>query len=253
MLEIAGLPAVHRDRRILAHRVGRHAVFERGQIDERLERGAGLALGRDGAVELALGVVLAADQRAHGAVRRHGDERAFADAELCAALRQRLDERLLGRILQVRIDRGVDDDVGPDVADEIVDRIHHPVGDVVGRAGADLGFRLRRMGDRLPRGVGADHGLLAHVGDDEFRPALGAVGIARRREPRRRFHQARQHGGFGERQLPRRFAEIALRGGFHPVGAGAEIDAIEIEFEDLLLGEFVLEPEGQQHFLQLAR
>ena len=86
-------------------------VFERGEIDERLERRAGLALGGDGAVELAFAVVPAADQRAHGAVRRHGDQRALADAELGALLRQRVDQRLLGGILQVRIDRGVDDEV----------------------------------------------------------------------------------------------------------------------------------------------
>ena len=53
--------------------------------------------------------------------------------------------------------------------------------------------------------------------------------------------------------MPRRFAEIALGGGFHAIGAGTEIDAVEIEFEDLCLGELVLEPEGERHLLQLAR
>ena len=61
-------PALHRDRRVLAHRVGRQPVFERGEIDERLERRAGLALGGDGAVELALGV--AACRRPARAPRR---------------------------------------------------------------------------------------------------------------------------------------------------------------------------------------
>jgi len=31
----------------------------------------------------------------------------------------------------------------------------------------------------------------------------------------------------------RALAEIALRGGIDPIGAGAEIDAVEIELEDL--------------------
>ena len=135
VLVILRLPALDRDRRILAHRVGREPVFERGQIDERLERRAGLAFGRDGAVELALGVALPADQRAHGAVRRHGDERALADAELFALLRQGVVERTLGRALQRRIDRGLDHDVLVEAADQVVDRVHHPIGDVIDRAG----------------------------------------------------------------------------------------------------------------------
>ena len=54
-------------------------VLERGEIDVRLERGAGLAVGVGGAVELALAVVLAADQRAHGAVMFHDDHRALLE------------------------------------------------------------------------------------------------------------------------------------------------------------------------------
>ena len=56
----------------------------------------------------------------------------------------------------------------------------------------------------------------------------------------------------GQRHVARRLAEIALRRGFDAVGAGAEIDAVEIEIEDLVLGIFALEPERQDHLLQLA-
>ena len=65
------------------------------------------------------------------------------------------------------------------------------------------------------------------------RAALGAFGIAGRRKPRRRLDEAGQHRGFGERHLARRLAEIALRRRFDAIGAGAEIDAVEIELEDL--------------------
>ena len=54
---------------------GRRPVLERGQIDEQLERRAGLALGLGRAVELALRVVAAAEHRAHLAVRRHRHQR----------------------------------------------------------------------------------------------------------------------------------------------------------------------------------
>ena len=47
------------------------------------------------------------------------------------------------------------------------------------------------------------------------------------------LHQAGQHRGLGERHLARRLAEIALRRRLDAIGAGAEIDAVEIELEDL--------------------
>ena len=72
---ILRLPALDADRLVVAHGVGRQAVLQRGEIDEGLERRARLAARGDGAVELALGVVAPADQRAHRAVRRHGDQR----------------------------------------------------------------------------------------------------------------------------------------------------------------------------------
>ncbi len=53
--------------------------------------------------------------------------------------------------------------------------------------------------------------------------------------------------------LARRFAEIAVRRGVDAIGAGAEIDAVEVDFEDLVLAEFVLEPQRQQCLLDLAR
>ena len=234
MLIVFRLPAVDGNRRVFAHRVGRQPVFERGEIDEGLERRAGLALGGDGAIELALGVALAADQRAHDAVRRHRDQRTLADAEFFALLRQRIGQGMFGRVLQRRIDRSLDHNVLIEAADEVVDRVHHPVGHVIDRAGAGRFYRARGIGERQPRGVVADEFLLRHVGEHEARAALGAVRVMARRQPRRRLHETGQHRGFGQRQLPRRFAEIALGGGFHAVGAGAEIDAVEIEFENLL-------------------
>ena len=55
------------DRRIEHDRRRLVAVVDRGRVDERLERGAGLALGLDGAVELAHGEGKAADDGEHAA------------------------------------------------------------------------------------------------------------------------------------------------------------------------------------------
>ena len=53
--------------------------------------------------------------------------------------------------------------------------------------------------------------------------------------------------------LRRRLAEIAVRRGVDAIGAGAEIDPVQIDFEDLVLGEAALEPQRQQRLADLAR
>ncbi len=68
------LPALERDRAVVADRVGRQAFLQRSEIDEGLEGRARLALRRRGAVELALGVVAPADQRTDAAIGRHRDD-----------------------------------------------------------------------------------------------------------------------------------------------------------------------------------
>ena len=49
------------------------------------------------------------------------------------------------------------------------------------------------------------------------------------------------------------FVEIEERRGRHAVGAHAEIDFVEVELENLLLGERTLDLHRQQRFLDLAR
>jgi hypothetical protein len=43
-----------------------------------------------------------------------------------------------------------------------------------------------------------------------------------------------------------------LCGGFNAIGAGAEIDPVEVKFENLVLGVFALQPDREFRFLQLA-
>ncbi len=69
---------------------------------------------------------------------------------------------------------------------------------------------------------------------------------------RRRLHQAGEQSRFRQAHLLGGLAEIALRGLLDAVGAGAEINAVQIQFENLRLGEFPLQPQREQHFLQLA-
>ena len=108
-----------RDRRVVDQGRRREAVFERGQIDERLDRRAGLPLGLGGAVELAQFEAEAAAHRQHAAgMRVDRDQRARDLRDLAqgcraargaawrrvalgawpAASRQRLDQHEIARL-----------------------------------------------------------------------------------------------------------------------------------------------------------
>ncbi len=91
-----------------------------------------------------------------------------------------------------------------------------------------------------------------HFVQHDGRPTFGPRDVGHRAVARRRLQHSGQQGGFAHRELGRGLVEIALRGGLDPVGAGAEIDPVEIEREDLLLGELRLQPKGQHQLLGLA-
>jgi len=57
----------------------------------------------------------------------------------------------------------------------------------------------------------------------------------------RRFDQPGDDRGFGNAQFGGRVAEELAAGAVDPIGPAAEIDFVEIEFENLLLGEFPFE------------
>ena len=64
--------------------------------------------------------------------------------------------------------------------------------------------------------------------------------------------QARQQGGFGERQLADGLSEIIFRGGFKSVIAVGQINLVAVHGENLLLGVMALDLDGQQGFLDFA-
>ena len=79
-----------------------------------------------------------------------------------------------------------------------------------------------------------------------------AVAVAHRMQRRRRFGQRRQIRGFRDREFVDRLVEIDQRRRRDAVGAEAEIDFIEIEFEDTVLRIGALDAHRQQGFLDLA-
>ena len=82
---------------------------------------------------------------------------------------------------------------------------------------------------------------------------MRALALPERMVVVRRLRQRGEIGRFRSDQLVHRLVEIEQRGGGDAVGADAEIDLVEIELEDLLLGEGALDLHRQQRFLDLAR
>ena len=111
-----------------------------------------------------------------------------------------------------------------------------------------LGGRVhgRQILDRIDI-AGVHHGL-QHV----FGAGLGGGEIVGGGKPARRLGQGGQDRRLRQGQLGGGLVEIALGSGLHAERALAEIDPVQIEFEDLLLGQEVLDLHGQPHLLQLA-
>ena len=248
---IARLPVADADRRVDKTVGGPQPRFEPGEVDKRLERRAGLALRLGRAVELALVVVAAADHGLDRAVGRHRDERALADRVPGAVFREHLGDRRFCRILQLGVERRLDDEVAVAGAGKIADLLGEPVGEVA-RAGA---ARLRERGALLfgAGGVGGgDRPGLDHQIQDLRGARHRLVAVALRVEAGRRLQQPCDDGALEQVELLRRLAEIAVRGGVDAIGPGAEIDAVEIDFEDLVLGEAALEPQREKGLAELA-
>ena len=108
------------------------------------------------------------------------------------------------------------------------------------------------MPDRCSRLRVRDELCLRHGSEYGLGALFGTLGIAVWGQPRRRFHQARKHRGFRQRNVLRGFSEIALRRGLDAIGAGTEINPVEVELENLGLGMLALQPEREFDFLQFS-
>ena len=136
-------------------------------------------------------------------------------------------------------------DVAADLLGEIFRR--EDVG--AGRPRGDL----ERLLLRLLRVLRGDVAVLGHAIDDVVAPLERTLALTERMVIVGRLGQRREIGRFRDRQFMHRLVEIEQRGGGDAVGAHAEIDLVEIELEDPLLGEGPLDLHRQQRFLDLAR
>ncbi len=78
------------------------------------------------------------------------------------------------------------------------------------------------------------------------------AGVAIRTQPARRLRQHRQQGGFGVRQARGRLAEVGPAGRLHALDGAAERGTLEVQLQDLPLGQVRLQLQGARQLAQLA-
>ncbi len=224
-----------------------------GGVDKRLERRAGLALGLSHPVEGGQVVVGAAHQGADSAIGTEQHQGSLARAGARTILNQGLMHDRLGRGLQTGVDGQLNHQIGGLGAGDL-----HRLGGghVQHIAIVALARGLRGQPGRSGQGGlvlgGRDPALRQHVGQHDMRAGQGGVHVVGQGQAGRRLGQGGQERGFLQIQVTRRLAEIGLGGGVDTIGVVAEEDAVEIEFQHLILGHHLLQAIGDHRFLQLA-
>ena len=162
----------------------------------------------------------------------------------------------IGARLQPPVDGGVDAvacglGVGAEALAQLETRHLRDVGrlDVIERR---VGARLHRLLVGGLGGGGIDVPELAHAPQHVGAAPGSELRIDDRVVTRGRLGNPGDGGGLGHVELVEGLAEEGLGGGGHAVGALAEEDHVQIQPEDLLLGELVLHAVGDESLLQLA-
>ena len=231
--------------------IGGASLLHGRQIDEGLEGRTGLTPGHGRPVELALLIIGAANIGPHPAFAVEGHQGALADP-LIGAGGHPTAQGLLGGGLDGQVQGGLDHQIVGGLAHQGANLVVDPVDEIlrplIGQGGVDPHRVVEGLGALFGGdGAQADH-FVQHHGGAAGRPVGGRDGAVARGP----LHHAGQQGRLADGELRRRLVEIALRGGLDPIGAAAEIDPVQIELENLLLGEFQLQPDGQDQLLSLA-
>ena len=181
--------------------------------------------------------------------------------ELAVRVHSRLDgvelrlDGALRRLLHVEVERRVDTQASLiQVAPEARIELHPQPFDEIGRdvsvvrpvAREDQGIRLPEL-DLVLR----EEALVVHQPQHDVAPAHGPLGVRARVVERGELGQRRECGRFRDVQLGRVLAEVDLRRGLDSVGPGAEVDLVEIQLEDRVLGKVALDLHGHPRFLEL--
>ena len=100
--------------------------------------------------------------------------------------------------------------------------------------------------------AGVDETLIAHARQHDVAAGNGAVEIGPGRQAGGRLREPRDERALGQGQLLRRLAEQVPRHRLDAVDAGAQIDPIEIQLEDLRLRELRVDHDREHGLARLA-
>ena len=195
----------------------------------------------------------------------------------CSPGREPLLQQVLGLLLQAVVHRDVDPEAAAAFAGGVVGRAAEegPLALQVGVAQAEAGVVEHRLlgGDedlggqglellvghghqRLVEGVGrfllGDVPLFEHLADDPVPGVQRVVGVVAQVVEGGVADRHRQGGRLGDAELAEGLAEVLLGGRLHAVGVGPEVDRVEVELEDLLLGVAALQLHGDGGLGHLA-
>ncbi len=167
-------------------------------------------------------------------------------------------KRVVGGGLQRGVEAGADGVAagGDEVAAIGVDQLAaHFFGDPI--AAGDLvraaeGGGLDRGGFGF-LGLGRGDGVIVgHAVEHPVAAGAGGVGEAERVVVVGRLGQRGEEGGFRQREFVERLVEVGGRCGGDAVGLQAEVDLVEVEFEDVFLGHRLVDADGEDQLLCLA-
>ncbi len=255
--KIGGTVTVDIDGFIVAGFPGTDAGFQRRQIDKGFEGRAGLAMRLGGAVEHRIPVIDAADHGADRAIRLHHHQGSLAGAGFLAVFVDGAQRRQPCGLLHLRLQGGVNHHVraGRGAVHRRQPRgfVGGAVQEIIARIQADAVDDLGGMGTGLGRLLFANGAVVHHGIQHQGGALLSPQQVAAGREDRGRAREGRQHRGLRQSQLTRAGAEIGARRAVDAIGGAAQIDAIEIKLQDLLLGKGFFQSRGIHQFRQLAR
>ena len=234
--------------------LGAHPLFEGGEIDKQLEGGTWRAQGIHGAVELALGIVFAAHHRPHQAgarFHRHQGPLHLAggvgvDGFLGLGLPGEIQAAFYGETAHFQLL----------FAEHLGQFLLHPAREIGRLAEEVLGFGgFELQGSRVGLGLlgSTDKARLRHAPQHHGAAFEGEIRIHQGGIHRGCWWQASDQGCFAEGQLGGSFGEVDPGRIGHAIGAGAEVDHIEVFGEDLLFAELALEFSGEGQFRQFAQ
>ncbi|MNP01797.1 hypothetical protein D3C76_936250 [compost metagenome] len=99
----------------------------------------------------------------------------------------------------------------------------------------------------------ADFSELVHAPQDPVATLLAARRVGQRVEARRRLGQAGDHRHLRQADIADRFAVIDLRRRLDAVRTVTQVDLVDVQLEDLVLGQLSFDLQGQQDLGGLAR